>query len=54
MAKFTFKIEEYNEFRKIDTFEEWISADSRINALETIRKAYPENKGFLVELLNIE
>ena len=33
MAKFIFKIEEYDDgFRKIDEFEEWISAYPQGNA----------------------
>lgn len=55
MAKFIFKIEEYSEmFRKIDEFEEWISADNRLDAWASISKAYPSNKGFDVTLLEIE
>lgn len=54
MAKFNFKIEEYNGFRKIDEFEYWISANERLDAWSTIRNAYPETKGYKVELINIE
>lgn len=55
MAKFIFKIEEYNEsFKRIDEFEEWITADNRLNAWADINKAYPSSKGFDVTLLNIE
>ena len=55
MAKFNFKIEEYNEqFKKIDAFEEWISADDRLEAWAVINKAYPSTKGFDVVLLDIE
>ena len=55
MAKFIFKIEEYSEmFRKIDEFEEWISADNRLDAWASISKAYPSKLGFDVTLLEIE
>jgi hypothetical protein len=55
MAKFIFKIEEYNEaFKRIDEFEEWITADDRLNAWAYINKAYPSSKGFDVTLINIE
>lgn len=54
MAKFTFKIDEYNEFKKIDTFEEWITASGRLEAWDVINRAFPESKGFVVELLNID
>lgn len=54
MAKFIFKIEKYDGFRKIDEFEEWISSDGRLNAWADITKAYPSKLGFDVTLLNIE
>ena len=55
MAKFIFKIEEYNEsFKKVDEFEDWVSADSRLNAWADINKAYPAKLGFDVTLLEIE
>lgn len=54
MAKFNFKIEEYNEaFKRIDEFEEWITADNRLEAWADISKAYPSSKGFDVTLLEI-
>lgn len=54
MAKFNFKIEKYNMFKKIDEFDYWISADNRLQAWTDITRAYPENKGYVVELLNID
>lgn len=55
MAKFIFKIEEYNEaFKKIGEFEQWITSDCRLNAWVDINKAYPSNKGFDVTLIDIE
>jgi hypothetical protein len=54
MAKFNFKIEEFNGFKKIDEFEFWISADNRPEAWSIIEKAYPGEKGYYVSLLNIE
>lgn len=55
MAKFNFKIEEYNEnFKKIDEFEYWVSADNRLEAWDVINKAYPPSKGFDVVLLEID
>ena len=55
MAKFIFKIEEYNEaFKRIDEFEEWITADNRLNAWADINKAYPSKLGYDVTLLDIE
>ena len=55
MARFNFKIEEYNEnFKKIDEFTTWISANCRLDAWADINKVYPSNKGFDVTLLDIE
>ena len=54
MAKFNFKIEKYNMYKKIDEFEYWITSDNRLNAWAEITKAYPEKLGHQVELLNIE
>lgn len=55
MAKFIFKIEKYNDsFKKIDEFEEWITADNRLNAWADIDRAFPSKLGFDVTLLNVE
>ena len=55
MAKSIFKIEEYNEsFKKVDEFEEWITANERLDAWEIINKAFPSRLGFDVTLLEIE
>ena len=54
MAKFIFKIEKYNMFKKTDEFENWITSDNRLNAWAEIRSAYPEKLGYIVELINIE
>ena len=55
MAKFIFKIEKYNDsFKKIDEFEEWITADNRLNAWADIDRAFPSKLGFDVTLLEIE
>lgn len=55
MAKFIFKIEKYtNGFRKVDEFEEWITADNRLDAWVDINKAFPSKLGFDVTLLEIE
>ena len=54
MAKFNFKIEKYNMFKKIEEFEYWISSDNRLNAWAEITRAYPEKLGYQVELLNID
>ena len=55
MAKFIFKIEEYNEaFKKIGEFKDWVSSDSRLNAWADINKAYPSKLGYDVTLLDIE
>lgn len=54
MAKFNFKIEQYNMFKKIDEFEYWITADNRLDAWSIINRAYPEKLNYEVELLNIE
>ena len=54
MAKFIFKIEKYNGFRKVDEFEEWITADNRLDAWADINKAFPSKLGFDVTLLEIE
>lgn len=55
MAKFIFKIEKYDDgFRKVDEFEEWITANERLDAWEIINKAFPSRLGFDVTLLDIE
>lgn len=54
MAKFNFKIEKYNMYKKTDEFEYWITSDNRLNAWAEITKTYPEKLGYQVELLNIE
>lgn len=55
MAKFIFKIEKYIDgFRKVDEFEEWITADDRLDAWANINKAFPSRLGFDVTLLEIE
>ena len=55
MAKFIFKIEKYNDsFKKIDEFEEWITADNRLNAWADIDRTFPSKLGFDVTLLNVE
>ena len=55
MAKFIFKIEKYNDsFKKIDEFEEWITADNRLNAWADIDRVFPSKLGFDVTLLNVE
>lgn len=55
MAKFIFKIEKYSDsFKKIDEFEEWITADNRLNAWADIDRAFPSKLGFDVTLLNVE
>ena len=55
MAKFIFKIEKYNDsFKKIGEFEEWITADNRLNAWADINRAFPSKLGFDVTLLNVE
>lgn len=55
MAKFIFKIEKYTDgFRKVDEFEEWITADNRLDAWTDINKAFPSKLGFDVTLLEIE
>lgn len=54
MAKFNFKIERYNMFKKVDEFKYWISSDNRLNAWAEIIRAYPEKLGYKVELINID
>lgn len=55
MAKFIFRITEYNEnFKRVDRFEDWITADNRLEAWADINKVYPSSKGYDVELLDIE
>ena len=55
MAKFIFKIEKYDDgFRKIDEFEEWITADNRLDAWAIICDTFPSKLGFDVTLLEIE
>ena len=42
MAKFIFRIEKYDDgFRKVDEFEEWITANERLDAWAIINKAFP-------------
>ena len=55
MAKFIFKIEKYTDgFRKVDEFEEGITADNRLDAWADINKVFPSKLGFDVTLLEIE
>ena len=54
MAKFNFKIEKYNNFKKVDEFEEWITAKDRLDAWADINNAFPYKLGFDVTLLDIE
>jgi len=55
MAKFNFRITEYNEnFKRVDQFEDWITANERLDAWAIINNAYPSSKGYDVELLDIE
>lgn len=55
MAKFIFKIEKYDDgFRKVDEFEEWITANERLDAWADINKVFPSRLGFDVTLLEIE
>lgn len=55
MARFNFRITEYNEnFKRIDQFEDWITANEKLDAWTIINKAYPGSKGFDVELISIE
>lgn len=54
MAKFNFKIEKYNMFKKTEEFEYWITSDNRLNAWAEITRAYPERLGYKVELLNVD
>ena len=55
MARFNFKIEEYDEgFRKRDEFETWITASNRLDAWADINKAYPSSKGYDITLLDVE
>lgn len=55
MAKFIFKIEKYDDgFRKVDDFEEWITANERLDAWAIINKAFPSKLGFNVTLLEVE
>lgn len=55
MAKFIFRIEKYDDgFRKVDEFEEWITANERLDAWDNINRAYPSKLGFDVTLLEIE
>lgn len=55
MAKFIFKIEKYDDgFRKVDEFEEWVTANERLDAWASINSAFPSKLGFDVTLLEIE
>lgn len=55
MARFNFRIKQYNEnFRQIDEFEDWITANEKLDAFAVIKNAYPSSKGYDVELISIE
>lgn len=47
MAKYTFQINEFiDEFRLIDSWQETIDSPDVFTALDDIRKAYPNNRGY--------
>lgn len=55
MPKFIFKINKYNDKRKVvDSDEEWITSDDIINAKAIISKAFPSSKNYECFLIKTE
>jgi hypothetical protein len=55
MAKYTFQINEFiDEFRLIDSWQETINSPDVFTALDDIKKAYPQNKGYECQLIKNE
>lgn len=55
MPKFIFKINKYNDKRKIiDSVEEWITASDIVNAKTIISKAFPSSKNYECFLIKTE
>lgn len=54
MAKFNFKIEKYDGFRKVDEFTKQVAANERLDAWAIICDTFPSKLGFYVTLLEIE
>lgn len=55
MPKFIFKINKYNDKRKIiDSVKEWITASDSINAKIIISKAFPSSKNYECFLIKTE
>lgn len=51
---FIFNIVHYNSnFKKNDEFDEWITAASKTEAIDTIKRAYPEDKGYECTLITV-
>lgn len=55
MAKYTFQINEFmDEFRLIDSWTETINSPDVFTAINDIKKAYPQNRGYECQLINNE
>ena len=55
MAKYTFQINEFmDEFRLIDSWQETINSPDVFTALDDIKRAYPQNKGYECQLIKNE
>ena len=55
MPKFIFKINQYNDKRKIiNSVEEWITASDIVNAKTIISKAFPSSKNYECFLVKTE
>lgn len=55
MAKYTFQIIHKNSnFREDFVFDEWISAETRIEAQKDIESVYPYMEGYTCTLINVE
>lgn len=53
MPKFTFQINEYmDEFRLTDTWKETIDSPNVFEAIEDIKRAYPQNRGYECHLID--
>lgn len=53
MPKFIFQINEYmDEFRLIDTWKETIDSPNVFEAIEDIKRAYPQNRGYECHLID--
>lgn len=55
MSKYTFQIiHDRNNYRSRDIFEEWISAQTPLEAQRSIEKVYPPLEGYTCTLIDVD